>query len=159
MKLENVYFGAKCSVILEEERDKLTQQEIHSFRVNCLNVYIECAHQIFTRFPFNSNYIRNLKYLKFLDRRNIQQIQSLAPAAKAFEQMVNIDIVSLDREWRVLRNTEIQPKEDTIIGFWREVKRAEKGDSSEAFPTLTGFVSFILLFLTVVPVWNECLVP
>lgn len=64
-ELENVYLGAKCIEMLTSRNLSLSKEEEHSFRVDCLNFYVECAHQIYTRFPFNSDYIRSLKHLKF----------------------------------------------------------------------------------------------
>lgn len=146
-KIENVYFGVKCMSVLADRNSGLSQENIDTFRVNCLNFYVECAHQIYTRFPFKSNYIQALKELSFLDPKNQPDVQSLCTLAQCFDEYIpNLDVVGLDREWRQLRNTTINigpENKSPTTSFWREVQKCRFGNDEEGFPILNSLVSHI----------------
>lgn len=44
--------------ILENDLN-ISSKEKHYFRINCLNFYIECVHQIYKRFPFKVSFYPN----------------------------------------------------------------------------------------------------
>ena len=68
-KIQNIYVGTKCTVIFESKNPNLSPEEIQHFRVKCFKFYVECAHQIYSRFPFNSEYVQS--HVEFLDRKKI----------------------------------------------------------------------------------------
>jgi len=72
-----------------------------------LNFYIECAIQLFKRFSFNSNNVKCLKALSFLNPQNVKSIISVGPAAQYFETSLGINLNDIDREWGQLRNTDL----------------------------------------------------
>jgi len=88
------------------------------FLTNCLNFLVECCHQFYKRFPFNSKYVQSLKNLGFLDPKNMDNIISISPAASDFNIILGLDLNELDSEWRMLRHTEIN-KSDDAVEFWR----------------------------------------
>lgn len=144
-KLEDVYLGAQCMLDLSTGNLGLSSQQIQIFRTNCLNFYVECAHQMFNRFPFHTESMQILRHLNFLDWKLITKTQSISAAAHAFKNLLDLDIVALDREWRQIRNTEIDVTDhETLLSYWRKVKKLKKGDeSAEAFPLINKFISFI----------------
>jgi hypothetical protein len=154
-KIENVYFGADCSAALSDPKKAgLSREDIDSFRVNCLNFYVECANQIYTRFPFNTSNIQAIKNLQFLDPSKIQDTQSLVVVANFFESSMNLNLTELDREWRKLRNTDIPTsvggKTRPSLDFWREVGNLKKGDDEPAFPLITSWFPMFLYYHTAV---------
>ena len=83
-------------MILESKNPNLSPEEIQNVVQN------ECAHKIYSRFPFNSDYVQSLKYLELLDRKQIKDIQSLASAAPVFEKSIEINLIDLDRDGEFL---------------------------------------------------------
>ena len=56
--------------------------------------------------------------------------------AAPFEKSIEINMVNLDRQWKVLRNTYINTgKVESLLSFWREVKNTKNANNTEAFPT------------------------
>lgn len=138
---DQIYLGGKCMTDLSNNIIKNNEKDVCIN--NCLNFYIEGAHQFYERFPFNSSYIKSLKALSFLDPNNISNIVSIAPAATHFELILNMDLNDLDREWRLLKNS-VEDYNNETIAFWKTVKDMKKGDDSELFPLLNKFIEFIL---------------
>lgn len=142
MSIDNVYFGGKCTVLLIEMQNGCTKQELDSFKINCLNFYIETAHQIYKRFPFNDNMINSLKSLNFLEPKELKRERSISKTICAFPKVsdrVNI----IDSEFRLLRNTELDFNCD-VETFWKKVSSLKKGDDSFMFPNLVEFIKYIL---------------
>jgi hypothetical protein len=147
INIEKMYLGAKChSSIMDNSKSgtPFPTEDLDRFRVHCLNFYVECAKQMFTRFPFNSSYMQSLKTLQFLDPSKKEEIQSISHTVSAFESISDINAVELDREWRVLRNTDIVMGEDkSTLSYWRKVQNCKKGNNEDMFPVLIRFVAFI----------------
>lgn len=138
---EQIYLGGKCVTDLSNNIIKNNEKDVCIN--NCLNFYIEGAHQFYKHFPFNSSYIKSLKALSFLDPNNISNIVSIAPAATHFEIILNMDLNDLDREWRLLKNS-IEDYNNETIAFWKAVKDMKKGDDSELFPLFNKLIKLIL---------------
>lgn len=143
LNLKNVYFGGECMAMLENDQN-ISSKDKHNFRVNCLNFYIECTHQIYKRFPFKSEFISQLKILQFIDPKNMNKIISIAPAAIHFKDLLNLSIKELDNEWRLLRNYENLSREDNFLTFWKNVNSIENGDGTKTFSNVCTLVSMIL---------------
>lgn len=139
--LENIYIGPKLSI--EVVKDIFSTQEIEEFKKRCLRFYIECIRQINIRFPFTSDFIQSLKLLEFLDPSQIENFPSLGPLCNKFPNFVK-DINELDKEWRLLKNSDI-PKELNMIDFWRFVHDIKKGDNTEAYSNINFLVKNLLL--------------
>lgn len=83
-----------------------------------------------------------LKSLSFLDPKNIKNTISIAPAAVNFSKL-NININDIDREWRLLRNQNLNFNLE-LMEFWKTVKDLKNGDNLELFSTLNSFISYVL---------------
>jgi len=79
--------GPKVAISLGKQT--LNQDDLITFKMNCLNFYIELARQFYLRFPFNSNEVLTLKYLSFLNPKEISNVESLGPVAENFITLVN----------------------------------------------------------------------
>lgn len=122
VKPKDIYVGGKCIALLSEDSNcklKNTNTEKSIFYNNCLNFYVECAHQIFKRFPFHSKEVKCLKSLTFLDPQN-KNVVSIGPAAKYFEDILELNLNDLDREWRYLKNLDLNFDLE-LIKFWKNV--------------------------------------
>ncbi|XP_046666782.1 uncharacterized protein LOC124358528 [Homalodisca vitripennis] len=82
--IDKVYFGPQCAASINKPGVGLLEDQIKSFKINCLNFYVECAHQIYTRFPFKSSYIQSLKELMFLDPEKKKRGPVLVYHSKSF---------------------------------------------------------------------------
>lgn len=122
---------------------KLSHGDKSVFINNCLNFYVECAHRLFRRFPFHSNEVKCLKSLSFLDPRNINNIISIGPAAQYFESVLELNLNDLDREWRLLRNIDIN-FELEVIEFWRIVNNLKDPEGNNSFPLVMKLVNFLI---------------
>lgn len=138
---EQIYLGTVCTVAFSKEND-FSKQDKHEFFTNCLNFYVECSHQMYKRFPFNSDHMKLLKSMSVLDPKNIKNTISVAPIVANFPKL-NININDIDREWRMLRNHDLNFNLE-LMDFWKTVKDLKNGDNLEAFSSLTSFVSYIL---------------
>lgn len=140
LSLDKIYLGAHC--MAELSKDVLSKQNKDIFLTNCLNFLVECSHQFYKRFPFNSKYVQSLKHLGFLDPKNMDDIISISPAASEFQSLLNLDLNELDSEWRILRHTDVK-KCDDVVDFWRSVKLLKKGNDQDMFPNLNKLVTFL----------------
>lgn len=138
---EEIYLGSVCAVAFSIEND-FSNQDKHEFFTNCLNFYIECSHQIYKRFPFNSDHMKLLKSISVLDPKNIKKTISVAPIVANFSKL-NINMNDIDREWRLLRNHNLNFNLD-LMEFWKTVKDLRNRDNLEEFSILNSFVSYVL---------------
>lgn len=102
--LEEVNLGARCNAILSKVDFKMAEGNLKTFRINCLNMYVELAHELYQRFTFGSEHCQFLKYTNFIVPQNIQTIQSIAPAGSIVEKILDLDLNALDREWLSLKS-------------------------------------------------------
>ena len=145
LKSEDIYIGGKCMALISNNSIcKLSHTEKAVFINNCLNFYVECAHQLFQRFPFHSNEVRCLKSLSFLDPQNIKNVISIGPAAQYFESVLELNLNDLDREWRLLRNIDIN-FELEIIEFWRIVNNLKDPEGNNSLPLVMKLVNFLII--------------
>ncbi|EFN83239.1 Zinc finger protein KIAA0543, partial [Harpegnathos saltator] len=145
VSIEDLYLGPKVNGQLQKS-NLITSEEKHNMKLRCLDFYIENAHQIYLRFPFKAPHIQGLKYLNFLNPKNMDSIISIGPAAMYFENiLLNVDLNELDREYRLLRNFNLD-KNKEMLEFLTEVGNIKKGDDTPAFPLITQF-AFDLLCL------------
>jgi len=101
---EDIYFGPKVAAALSNSI--LNAIDKMFFQTKCLEYYIELTKQIFTRFPFNSNEIKILKGMSFLDPKNVGKVDSLGPISQHSNHSIP-DVNSLDREWRMFKSKEL----------------------------------------------------
>lgn len=139
MPIGEIYYGANVSKSLLELN--LTNDQIHFFRLRCLDFYVEACRQIVQRFPLKGNII---KLFNFLDPGVVKagSISSITEVALVFPNLLKeSQLQTIDTEWRLLRNTEeIQSFPDEVMSFWREVKKLKLGDGSMMFNVLSSFV-------------------
>nr|CAH7768616.1 unnamed protein product [Callosobruchus chinensis] len=121
--LEDIYCGPKVAIAFG--KNVLDNQQKHN------------------RFPFNTPEIKALKYLSFLSPKNIKSISSIGPAACYFSHL-ELDLNILDREWKLLQNSEIDINL-YIIQFWKQKCELKKGDNTSLYPELTKLISVILV--------------
>lgn len=138
---EKIYLGGTCTVALENNNliSKTAQEQ---FRTNCLNCYVECSHQIYKRFPFNAANVQLLKLLSFLNPNKIKDIPSIATVSSKFHTL-NVDLNAIDREWRQLRNEDLNFNND-VLEFRKTVKNIKINDD-ETYPLINNLVSHVLL--------------
>ncbi|XP_068232268.1 SCAN domain-containing protein 3-like [Palaemon carinicauda] len=145
LPLEDIYLGGRVTATLQATQNIIQKEYLHNFRLRCLDFYIESALQIMQRFNLSDPIYEDLKAL---NPQSVMKkaIPSVAPLASKFPNIVNEnDLNSIDREWRLLRNTEMNAKSDiSAWEFWMEVKHMKKGDDTPLFPLLGNFMVKLL---------------
>ncbi|KAH8027920.1 hypothetical protein HPB51_011150 [Rhipicephalus microplus] len=145
LPLEEIYLVAKPTAALSGGTHGLNDDQIHNFRLRCLEFFIEAARQIYLRFPLKSHQLKNLRVL---DPKVVmgKTIPSIAPLAVSFRLIVRENEVNeLDREWRLLRNIDLSEHAGlTASQFWHAVSQMRRGDGSQEFPLLSAFMKNIL---------------
>lgn len=136
-----IYLGGSCTLALSDG-NKFPTSAKNEFITNCLNFYVECTSQIYKRFPFNSAHMQLLKTLSFIEPKNIKTIVSITTAAKHCPKL-NINMNDIDREWRLLRNSNIDFNLD-LMDFCKIIKTGKYGDDKEKYPLINRLVSYIL---------------
>ncbi|XP_075543858.1 zinc finger BED domain-containing protein 5-like [Dermacentor variabilis] len=63
LPLEEIYLGAKPTAALAGNTHGLNDNQVHNFRLRCLDFFIEAAHQIYLRFPLKSEQVKNLRVI------------------------------------------------------------------------------------------------
>lgn len=113
LNTENIYLGGKCTAVLSNT--SFSKTDINTFVTNCLNFYIECCHRLYKRFPFNSEHMKCLELMTFLDSKNAKSIRSISSIDYHFENKLKLDLNDLDIEWRQLCNhNKLNFKLDTL---------------------------------------------
>lgn len=138
-----LYLGPKVAISLEKQT--LNQDDLKTFKMNCLNFYIELARQFYLRFPFNCNDVLTLKYLSFVNPKEILNVESLGPAANNFITLVG-NINELDREWRMFKAKDFGDLNNcNVIEFWKVNLSTVRGDGYLQYPLLSKFVSLCFI--------------
>ena len=143
--LHRIYLGAKVSAAVENKSHGLSKPELEAFQKRCLEFLIESVNQIYMRFPFKSLILKNISLIhpRVVMERNtafIAPLASLVPGIIGHDQLNEVD-----REWRVLRNTEINVPDSTDIQeFWLIIREMKSGDDTPMFPNLSKLVSGLL---------------
>lgn len=144
VKPEDIHVGGKCMALLRDNSSwKLIQTEKSVFINNCLNFYVECALQLFKRFLFHSNEVKCLKSLNFLNPRNISNVMSNGLTAKYLESVLELDLNYLDREWKMLRNIDIN-FELEIMEFRKTVNNLKDG-TGNSFSLIMKLVNCLII--------------
>lgn len=107
-----------------------------------MNFYVECTSQIYKRFPFNSAHMQLLKTLSFIETKNIKTIAIITLASKHFPKL-NLSMNNIDREWRLLRNSNINFTLD-LMDFWKIIKTEKDGNDEKMYRLMNRLVSYIL---------------
>ncbi|KAG5894297.1 hypothetical protein JTB14_007441 [Gonioctena quinquepunctata] len=141
LPLNQIVLPPKVFVEFNSE-NQYSEIQKEEFRRRCLDFYVEAASHLHQRFPFGSKFVQSLKLLNFMDPKNIKDNLSIANVANTFKNIVS-DINELEREWKVLRNSDISTTMK-MSDFWACVANTKKGDDSEAFPNLSRFVKDLL---------------
>lgn len=106
---------------------------------------IGSAHQIYKRFPFQK--CGAIKQLSDIAPKSVisKQVGSLGPLACKFPNLVDeAEMNDLDREWRLLRNTDLTGAPEDLHDFWLHVGNLKKGDETQMFPTLMTLIQKLL---------------
>lgn len=143
--LHKIYLGAKVSAAVENNTHGLSKSDLEAFQKRCLGFLIESVNQIYMRFPFKSLVLKNISFIhpRVVMNRNIT---SIAPLASLVPGIIGPDKLNeVDREWRVLRNTELNVPDSTDVEeFWCTIKEMKSGDDTPMFPHLSQLVSGLL---------------
>lgn len=144
LPLESVYFGVKVEEIIEN--DQINNNELHDFRINCLNFYIELALQIKQRFPFSNDLYTKLTWI---DPQNIfseNKAFSIIPLAKYFPNMIHAEkYEEINSEWRMLSEMPQEKfKNMDIETFVTELGLIKNALNETIFPCLSSFLKNIL---------------
>ena len=144
VKLEELYLGGRVTASLQKYQN-LDRQQLDTFKLRCLDFYIEGASQILQRFNLSDSVFTNLKAL---DPQSVlmKTIPSVAPLAAQFPNLLSEnDLNEIDGEWRLLKNTELNVEPDiNVYKFWQKVGDLKKGDDSPMFPLLGNFMKKLL---------------
>ena len=128
--------------------ENLDKDHLHQFRLKCLDFYVEAVHEIYLRFPFNSEYQKLLAQMNIVDPANFKANRppSAAPLAALFDPIL-IDIEILDREWRLLRNDSYVQKQqsDDYFDFWNGVSKILNGDGSLKYGIVFNLIKLIAI--------------
>lgn len=140
LDINEMYFSAEInSYDLQDNRFRLER-----VKLNCLNFYIEGVTQIITRFPIQNSKFQKLEFLD-PDVVTSRKIRTIAPVSKDFQNLINVDIQTIDNEWLALRNFEINFPTDDICSFWEKIASVKSADGTEQrFPNLTRLVFNLL---------------
>lgn len=145
LPLENVHLGGRVTVSLVQGCQDLDKKLLDTFRLRCLDFYIEAASQIMKRFNVSNPVFLNLKAL---DPQSVlkKTVPSVAPLVSLFSHLVpENEINEMDREWRLLRNTELDVQPDIdVYSFWDKVSNLNKGDDTPLFPLVANFMKKLL---------------
>lgn len=133
-----------CSLKISKQNN-FSGKDKNEFYTNCLNFYTECSLQIYKRFPLNSPQIKLLKSLSFIEPTNIPNIVSIASSIVSSFEKLNININDIDREWRLLRNFDIDFNLN-VMNFWSTVRKIKDGNNCAMFPLINPLVLYILTF-------------
>ena len=89
------------------------RQDLHKFKLNCLNIYIETAHQLYIRFPFKSDHQNALAYT---------YINVKGPAY--FKPNRPISVISLVTVFLpTMFYIKVQDDSNDYYQFWRRVEK------------------------------------
>ncbi|KAH9364909.1 hypothetical protein HPB48_003559 [Haemaphysalis longicornis] len=117
-----MYVGGRRAAFLSCGDCTATSEQHRSFSLRCLELYIESVEQILNRVPFQEATVANLELLDRVIART-GSAQSIAPLVAAFPKVVGLDsLQTLDTEWRVLRNVDLNVRMDASLHeFWLSV--------------------------------------
>ena len=139
--LEKIHLGAKTETLLQD----IHKTDLHNFRLNCLEFYIELCLEIKKRFNFSDPILNFLQILN-PETSLSGEIESISVLAqKYFPQLVN-DIEKLNIEWRMLANLSELKKYDLkdIESFWSKVVLLKNTLNEVMFPNLKILVQGLL---------------
>lgn len=139
---DKIYLGGACTLAFSTDNNLLKAGKAE-FITNCLNFFVECSFQIYKRFPFKSAHMQLLKSLSFIDPKNIKNITSIIIAAANFPKL-NINMNDIDREWRKLRNSNLN-FDMNIMEFWKTIRDQKDGNNLEVYPLINKLVVYILI--------------
>lgn len=111
--LNEIYLGPKVAAAVTNNTHGLSKQN----QKRCLSFLIESVRQISMRFPFRELILKNLS---FIDPKEVKSrnVVSIGPLASVFPGIVGPDKINYqDREWRVLRNTDLADSEISVSRF------------------------------------------
>lgn len=137
----NIYLGGTCTAILSN--NLFSKTDIDEFETNCLHFYVECCHQLYKRFPLNSEHMKCLEMMSFLDPKNAKNIRSISSIAYHFEKKLNLNLNDVDIEWRQLRNQNNLNFELGTFDFWKHIKTLKNCGGDEVYPLINKLVAYI----------------
>lgn len=83
LDLNDIYLGPLVMAELHKADHKSNKD---MFRKHCLNFLVELEDQIYFRFPFDSQDMRGLECVDFINPNKLKQTNSIAPAACFYEK-------------------------------------------------------------------------
>ncbi|CAH2109253.1 unnamed protein product [Euphydryas editha] len=134
------------------DKGELDEESLNIFYTKCKEFYIEAAKQMKKRFPFNDTDRQALKCLKMLDPKAIidpeakHNIRSIADMLHFFPNICPDNVTELDREWRMLRHTNLPIENEIpeVFQYWKHISELKNGDGSQRFPILCDMVKNFL---------------
>lgn len=114
--------------------------EIYSFRVKCLNFYVEYCKQVLVRVDFNDPVLQSFPLLGPQQCKS-DETMSIIPLGIRLPNVIDEGMYEqLDREWRLIKTTSDLNAEDNFFKFWNKVFGIKNDIGQLMFPTITGFV-------------------
>lgn len=120
--------------------------EVSSFRVHCLNFYVELSEQISKRFTGLSDIFPLLKALDPAVARETG-MESLVPLFTNFPQLINeSEYDEVNDEWKSLNFfNDVLSTSEHPVEFWCSVKKIKSSDGSLVFKKLGDFLLSLLV--------------
>ncbi|KAB0790539.1 hypothetical protein PPYR_15060 [Photinus pyralis] len=117
--IKSIYFGANAELYLSNlNENDITNNDLHSFRLRCLDFYIELCTEIRRRFNFKDkhlNFISNFVPKVALSKLSLTEGFTLFPDIN-----LNYDIVN--QEWQLLSESkELHKHSHNLEEFWSAV--------------------------------------
>ncbi|CAH1111420.1 unnamed protein product [Psylliodes chrysocephalus] len=148
LPIEEMYLGAYVVGSVTNKTHNLNAEELQNFRTRCLDFLIESYAQIYKRFNAKSTSMKILKDLSIISPEQVisKKHNTIASLGMHFPNLVLANQLNeLDREWRQLRNIDINDlKNLNISEFWSKISEMKCGDESFMFPTLCEFIFNIM---------------
>ncbi|CAH1099099.1 unnamed protein product [Psylliodes chrysocephalus] len=144
LPIEEMYLGAYVVGSVTNKTHNLNAEELQNFRTRCLDFLIESCAQIYKRFDAKRTSMKILKDISIISPEQVisKKHNTIASLGMHFPNLVSANQLNeLDREWRKLRNIDINDlKNLNISEFWSKISEMKCGDESFMFLTLCEFI-------------------
>lgn len=125
----------------------VTDDNVKTFKLKCLDFYIEAARQMKMRYDFGNEVVKGLEFLspEVVASRRIESIVQMALHFPNLVEQENMQ--ALDTEWRDLRNDskiKAATNEDMEKYWQRIITTVNPADGNLLYPQLSKFITSLL---------------
>ncbi|CAH1379253.1 unnamed protein product [Tenebrio molitor] len=118
--------------------------DIDSFRIKCLDFYVELCLQIRNRFNFQDKVLEYATVFRPSVARS-GDILAISDFKNLFPNLTDIDVDLINQEWQLLSETDLLTKDcDDISDFWAKVAIIKNELGNLMLPNLLIIVKYIL---------------